>query len=147
MRPEELLTTLAQLGEAVAGFSGIVVVLAKSPANELPARHSMLDVLLLASFGVVLWSLAPLVMLTTPLAVGTVWKLSSAGWSVQQFAALAARAVQVRRSPESAPPRNLVVPLAAGGLTALALQLATPSGWGSRGPTSWRSDGGSWCPS
>src|SRR5262245_20435566 len=119
MRPEELLTTLAQLGVAVAGFSGIVVVLAKSPANELPARHSMLDVLLEASFGVVLWSLAPLVMLTTPLAGRTVWQLSSAGWSVQQLGALGARAVQVRRSPESVPPRSLVLPLAAGSLSAL----------------------------
>ena len=123
MRPEDLLTTLAQLGVAIAGFSGIVVVLAK-PETRASANRSLLSVLLVASAGVVIWALAPLVMLSAQVSEHTTWLVSSAGWSIQQALALAQRAYQVRNSPESVPGFALVVPLAIGGLLALALQLA-----------------------
>jgi len=123
MRPEDILTTLAQLGVAIAGFSGIVVALARPAPSASSVNHSLLSVLLLASAGVVIWSLTPLVMLSAQVSERTTWVVSSAGWSIQQAFALAHRAYQVRSSPESVPGFALVAPLAVGGLGALALQL------------------------
>ncbi len=124
MQPEDLLTTLAQLGVAIAGFSGIVVALAKPASGASSANRSLLTVLLMASAGVVIWALTPLVMLSAQVSEQTTWIVSSAGWSVQQAFALAQRAYQIRTSPENAPSFAVVVPLAVGGLCVLALQLA-----------------------
>jgi hypothetical protein len=124
MQPEEILTTLAQLGVAIAGFSGIVVALAKPAPGASAATRSLLSVLLLASSGVVIWALTPLIMLSAQVPARTTWIVSSAGWSFQQAFALAQRVYQLRYSPESVPRFAVVVPLAFGGLCVLALQLA-----------------------
>jgi hypothetical protein len=124
MQPEDVLTTLAQLGVAIAGFSGIVVALAKPALGASSENRSLLSVLLLASAGVVIWALAPLVMLSAQMPTQTTWIVSSAGWSIQQAFAFAQRAYQLRSSPESGPRLAVVLPLAFGGLCALGLQLA-----------------------
>ena len=100
MQPEELLTTFAELGVAVAGFSGIVVVLGERGRRASPADRTLLGVLLWASAGVVLWALAPLLLSSAHVSERTTWVVSSAGWSIQQAIVLSLRAYQVRRFPE-----------------------------------------------
>ena len=124
MQPADLLITLAQLGVAIAGFSGIVVVLAKPAQGTSPVDRTLLSVLLVSSSGVVIWALTPLVLLSARVSEQTTWIVSSAGWSIQQALALARRAYQLRRSGESAGNLTLAVPLALGGSSALVLQIA-----------------------
>jgi len=97
VRPEEILATLAQLGVAVAGFSGIVVVLGSRARESVALDSVLLNVILTGGVGVVLWALIPLLMLSAQLPERTVWIVASAGWSAQQVLVLMMRAFQARR--------------------------------------------------
>jgi hypothetical protein len=125
MSAENLLTTLAQLGVALAGFSGIVAVLGERARGEWSSRErQLLSVLLATSGGVILWSLLPLLLLASQLPERRVWLFSSAGWVIQQVAILALRARQVARDPAvRAQERGFLVFAWLGGVAALAVQL------------------------
>jgi len=126
MRPEEILTTLAQLGIAVAGFSGIVVVLGARVREGAVLENVLLNVLLTGSVGVVLWALIPLLMLSAQIQDHVVWVVASAGWSAQQVLVLVMRAYQARRmSSQVARPDTAFFVLAlVGGIGMLVLQIA-----------------------
>jgi hypothetical protein len=126
MDATELLTTLAQLGVALAGFSGIVVVLGARANGRWSARErQLLSALLAASGSVILWSLLPLLLLASELSDHRVWLVSSGSWVVGQVAVLALRSRQAVRDREArAEDRVLVVSLFLGGVTALAVQVA-----------------------
>jgi hypothetical protein len=125
MNPADLLATLAQLGVALAGFSGIVVVLGARASGEWSTRErQLLSALLATSGGVILWSLLPLLLLAAGLADPSVWLLSSASWFVTQLAILFIRARQFARDPGAEGwERRFLILAFVGGVTVLVLQL------------------------
>ncbi|MEE8078091.1 MAG: hypothetical protein V3T18_03770 [Pseudomonadales bacterium] len=74
----ESLTTIAEIGVALAGFSGLVVVLRKKtgPLNEIE-RYRM-SVLLAAAFGAMFLALLPGAMRHLGMADELIWRASSA---------------------------------------------------------------------
>jgi len=81
MAPEDILTTTAEIGIALAGFSGIVAVLGRrSEGAWSGADRVRLAMLLETSFAAVLWSFAPLVLLSAEVAPERVWLLTSGGY-------------------------------------------------------------------
>ena len=125
MNATDLLTTLAQLGVALAGFSGIVVVLGARATGEWSSRERrLLSVLLAASGAVILWSLLPLLLLASQLPERSVWLLSSGSWVIGQLAILALRARQVAQDRDvRRQERTFLLAAFLGGVTALSLQL------------------------
>jgi hypothetical protein len=125
MNATDLLATLAELGVALAGFSGIVVVLGARETLEWSSRdRQLLSALLATSGGVILWSILPLLLLVAELPDRTVWLLSSGSWSIGQFVVLAIRARQFSREPETRiQERGFAMLAFSGGITALAVQL------------------------
>jgi hypothetical protein len=121
----EFLTTLAQLGVAVAGYSGVVLALGRPATGELIDR-ALLGAILLASAGIVLWSLIPLLLITAEVASRTVWVISSAGWTIQQVGTLSFRVYEFRRYPAGMRAANsaFTISMFVGGFGALALQIA-----------------------
>jgi hypothetical protein len=126
MSATDLLTTLAQLGVALAGFSGIVVVLGARGSGDWSSwDRQFLSVLLATSGAVVLWSLVPLLLLASDLDERNVWLLSSGSWVVGQVLVLGIRIRQVARDQNAlAQERTFVIPAFLGGVAALAVQLA-----------------------
>lgn len=121
-----LLATLAQLGVALAGFSGIVVVLGHRARGAWSVRERvLLSTLLGASGSAVLWSLVPQILLAAAQPARAVWLLSSGGWLVTQLIVLFVRSWQIARNPEARERERRFLWLGyAGGLAALALQSA-----------------------
>jgi hypothetical protein len=102
MNATDLLTTLAELGVALAGFSGIVVVVGARPAGVWSAREQVaLSVLLAASGGVIVWSIVPLLLLTAEVPGRSVWLFSSGSWFVGDIATTVVRIRQFARQPEA----------------------------------------------
>jgi hypothetical protein len=128
MQPEDILTTMAELGVAVTGFSGIVLVLRERGRGASPADRLLLSSLLSASAGLVLWALVPLLLLSAHVSERTTWVASSAGWSIHQTIGVFLRIYQVRRFPDQSPGLWFLVPVPLAGLSALALQVANV-GW------------------
>jgi hypothetical protein len=128
MRVDDTLRTLAELGVALAGFSGIVIALGSRARGEWsPLDRRWLSILLSASFGAVLWSLVPLLLLASDLPESWVWLLSSAGWLIHAIAALAVRTRQLttsRRSDAAAPDRGFLAFAMAGVGAAIVAQSA-----------------------
>lgn len=124
MSATDLLTTLAQLGVALAGFSGIVVVLGARATGQWSSRErQLLGVLLGTSGSVVLWSILPLLLLAAEVSERRVWLLSSGGWCLPQMAVLVVRGRTVDRDAW-AQERGLLMLAFSGGICAVALQLA-----------------------
>jgi hypothetical protein len=121
----DLLVTLAQLGVALAGFSGIVVVLGARASGQWSARErQLLSVLLAASGAVILWSLLPLLLLASELPERRVWLISSGTWAMGQVVVLALRSRQVVRDRGArGQDRILLVSAFLGGVAALGVQL------------------------
>ena len=86
---------MAQLGVAIAGFSGIASALQLSERRTV-RRRLLMSVLVLAAASVVAWSVVPLVLLTTEIATPRVWQVASLGWAVWQIAILFYRQQQFR---------------------------------------------------
>jgi hypothetical protein len=126
MNAADLLTTLAQLGVAMAGFSGIVVVLGARATGQWSSRErELLSILLGASGAVVLWSILPLLLLAADLSERRVWLLSSGSWCINQGAVLVVRARGLARDREAqTQERSLVIFAFLGAIIALAMQLA-----------------------
>jgi hypothetical protein len=121
----DLLTTLAQLGVALAGFSGIVVVLgARATGEWSPRERRLLSILLGGSGAAILWSLLPLLLLASQLPERRVWLLSSGSWIITQVPVLAVRTRQVAQDRDArSQERGFVIFVFLSGVTALAVQL------------------------
>jgi hypothetical protein len=132
VNPSDLLTTLAQLGVALAGFSGIVVVLGARASGDWSARErQLLSVLLATSGAVILWSLLPLLLSASQLTDRRVWLLSSGSWAIGQVGILVFRARQLARDPSAfAQDRGLAITAFCGGVAALGVQLVNSFSWG-----------------
>lgn len=95
MPPEDVLLMMAQLGVAIAGFSGVASALQLSERRTV--RRSLLtSILVVSAASVVVWSVVPLVLLTTGIATPRVWQVASLGWAVWQLTILIYRRQQVR---------------------------------------------------
>jgi hypothetical protein len=125
MNATDLLTTLAQLGVALAGFSGIVVVLGARASDRGPlGERQLLSVLLATSGAVILWSLLPLLLFVSQLPDRRVWLLSSGSWVIGQVGVLTLRVRQVAQDRSAlSQERGFVTFGFFGGVTALAVQL------------------------
>jgi hypothetical protein len=126
MNPTDLLATLAQLGVALAGFSGIVVVLGSRASGEWSLRErQLLSALLATSGSVILWSILPLLLLAAALSDPRVWLLSSGSWFIAQLAILVIRGRQFARDPaDEGWERRFLIFAFVGGSTILVVQLA-----------------------
>jgi hypothetical protein len=110
MDPNDLLTTLAQLGVTIAGFSGIVVALGSRARGEWSERDwRLLAALLETSGAVVLWSLLPMLLLAAELPAPRVWLLSSASWALGYIAILARDARKIAQNPRRDADRGLIL--------------------------------------
>jgi hypothetical protein len=126
MNASDLLTTLAQLGVTLAGFSGIVVVLGARAAGQWSSREQqLLTILLGASGSAILWSILPLLLLAAELPERRVWLVSSGIWCINQAAVLVVRVRGLAQDPDArTQERSWVIFAFLGSITALAIQLA-----------------------
>jgi hypothetical protein len=126
MNAADLLTTFAQLGVALAGFSGVVVALGARPTGQWSSREQqLLTILLGTGGGVILWSILPLLLLAAELSERKVWLISSGSWCLAQGAVLVVRARGLARDRDAqTQERGLVTFAFLGGISALAIQLA-----------------------
>jgi len=98
MEAEGILTALAEVAIAIAGFSGIVVVLDRSdqPWSELDrARFTML---LQISLSCVFWSFFPILLHLAEVPPASIWFWSSASWLIYMLISLGSR---IRQRPRS----------------------------------------------
>jgi hypothetical protein len=97
MEAEGILTALAEIAIAIAGFSGIVVALDRSgqPWSELD--RARLSMLLQVSLSCVFWSLLPIALHLANLPPTSVWLWSSGLWLAYMCAVLAHRLRRISR--------------------------------------------------
>ncbi len=134
----ESLTTVAEIGTALAGFSGLVVVLRKNagPLNEIEKYR--MSVLLATALGAMFLALLPAALQQLGLANDILWRTSSAFLTAFSFAFILSwvlssrRFFYVVREIISVPAFSL---MAAGHLINVGLQLSVTLGlWGDRSP-------------
>ena len=77
MDPQELLTTIAEIGIALAGFSGLVVVLRKSDGPLNAIEKYRMSVLLATAFGAMFLALLPGILQRLGLSGDDLWMVSS----------------------------------------------------------------------
>jgi hypothetical protein len=100
---EGFLTTIAEVGIAVAGFSGIVAVLGRrSEGDWSEADRLRLRLLLLVSFNTVLLSLLPM-FLSAAGVVEEVWRAASGICLVYLLGIALYRVPQIARAREQSP--------------------------------------------
>jgi hypothetical protein len=75
---EEILYTIAELGIALAGFSGVVIALLPGARNWTTTELRLFLLLLGDSFLVVLYSLLPVSLALTSLSLDSIWGISNA---------------------------------------------------------------------
>ncbi|MBK7948034.1 MAG: hypothetical protein IPK00_04695 [Deltaproteobacteria bacterium] len=126
MPPEDVLLMMAQLGVAIAGFNGVAAALSQGEPRSL-RRGVIGSVLITASASVIAWSVIPLVLLTTAMDPGFVWRGSSAGWALSQIGLLVFRDRQARRLAFAPNPVARVLRILA--LITSALQLWNAAVW------------------
>jgi hypothetical protein len=125
MDATDLLTTFAQLGVGLAGFSGIVVVLGSRARGEWSSHERrLLDQLLADSGEVILWSLFPLVLLIAGVGEPTVWLLSSASWALTHSAIFLLGVRAVRQATGSLQNPGLIIYAFVAAFAAIAAQIA-----------------------
>jgi hypothetical protein len=92
---ESALTTTAEVGIGIAGFSGIFAAVARrNPANWGAREQVSLEVLLLASGSAIFASLLPFLLLESGIGNSSCWAISSAVYGSWQGGVLAKRASQ-----------------------------------------------------
>jgi hypothetical protein len=125
MKVDLLLATFANLGVALAGFSGIVVALGGHARGEWSSRDRyLLTALLASSGGSALLSVLPLVLASAQLAEPTIWVVSSGSAIVLQASLFAFRLRNIAgyadmRTRE----RFLLIAVYAGGAAFMMVQL------------------------
>ena len=82
MEAEGILTALAEVSIAIAGFSGIVVALDRSDQPWSEADRARLWMLLHTSIACVFWSLFPILLHLAERPPESVWFWSSGAWLV-----------------------------------------------------------------
>lgn len=88
MEPGEALGIAAQVAVTLAGFTSVVIVFGSSAIHEWPLIDKMrLQVLLMFSVLPLAFSLIALMLLTTRLAPGVIWRWSSVLLALALFAA------------------------------------------------------------
>jgi VIT1/CCC1 family predicted Fe2+/Mn2+ transporter len=125
MKVDLLLATFANLGVALAGFSGIVVAVGGHARGEWSSRDRyLLTALLTSSGGSTLLSVLPLMLASAPLAEPTIWVVSSASAVVLQVGLLAVRARKISREADTRiRERFVLVASYGGGAAFMILQL------------------------
>ncbi len=96
MAPEDVLLMMAQLGVATAGFNGVATALGHGEPTS-PRRNMIGSILITSAAAVVVWSVIPLVLRTTPIAPSVTWRISSLGWAAMQLGLVVFRELQARR--------------------------------------------------
>ena len=130
--PSETLSLISELAIALAGFSGIVVVLGRRAGQLGPVDKRRLDNLFLHAALALATSLLALTLLHTSIQDTTVWRVTSAAWALPFPFVLVRdwRRVRAAGGPES--PRMFAAAYTAGVL-AFLLQVANSaflySGW------------------
>jgi hypothetical protein len=75
---EAILYTIAELGIALAGFSGVVIALLPGARNWTATELRLLLLLLGDSFLVVLYAILPVTLALTPVSLDWIWGVSNA---------------------------------------------------------------------
>ena len=134
----ETLTTIAEIGIALAGFSGLIVVLRKSSGPLNAIEKYRMAVLLATAFGAMFLALMPGALLHLGLADDILWRTSSAFLTAFSFAFVicwvlsSRRFFNVAREIFSVPAFSLMT---VGHLTNMVLQLSVTLGlWGGGKP-------------
>jgi len=78
----QVLTGVAEVAIALAGFSGVVVVFRRNEDPWLPEDRFRLSALILSSFMAAAFAFLPLVLWEVAGTEGRVWRVSSALWSI-----------------------------------------------------------------
>ncbi len=87
---------MAQLGVAIAGFNGVATALRHGERRSL-RRGVIGSILITSAASMILWSVIPLVLLTTAIDPSVVWRGSSLGWAASQTGLLVFRDRQARK--------------------------------------------------
>ena len=80
---------IAEIGVAIAGFSGLIVALRKAPGPLTTVQKYRLRILLLLAFGAMFLSLLPELLVFCGTAPSTIWKLCSLALCVYSIVFLA----------------------------------------------------------
>ena len=97
MEAEGILTTLAEVAIAIAGFSGIVVALQNRTVDWSETDKLRFSALLQVSFESVFFSFVPIVLYLMHPSEPFVWRWSSGLWLVYIACTVAYRVPQIRR--------------------------------------------------
>ena len=97
MEAEGILTTLAEVAIAIAGFSGIVVALQNRTVDWSETDKLRFSALLQVSFGCVIFSFVPIVLYLMHPSEPFVWRWSSSLWLVYIACTAAYRVPQLPR--------------------------------------------------
>jgi hypothetical protein len=124
MEAEGILTTLAEVSIAIAGFSGIVVALQHRTVDWSEMDKLRFSALLQVSFGSVFFSFVPIVLYLMHPSEPFVWRWSSGLWLVYIACTAAYRAPQLRRFPRSDTSKPALVFLFIHFCTSVLLQVA-----------------------
>ncbi len=129
MDPHDILTTMAEIAIALAGFSGIVAVLGRHASGSWSEEDRLrLGILLQTSFGAVCWSLAPLLLFSAEASPQLTWLLTSGGYAAYLTGSMAYRVYRVRAvaraHPEIPIDRGYAALMFFGGFAVVALAVA-----------------------
>ena len=100
MEAEGILTALAEVAIAIAGFSGIVVALQDRSRPWSETDKLRFSMLLQVSLSCVFWSLIPIVLHLMDASEPFVWSWSSGIWLVAIICLVSYRIRQLRRIPD-----------------------------------------------
>lgn len=127
MAEAETLRTLAEVGIALAGFTGIVAVLGRRARGDwTPVELARMRLLLEASLGVVFFALVPVLLQMAVRSQQAVWRLSnvfSAVFHISIMALFFRRAFLLAVPSLRPSERRVVYPLAGAGIGVIAAQL------------------------
>ena len=121
------LQTVADIGVALAAFSGLIVVLRKDTGPLTPVQKYRLQILLLLAFGATFLSLLPELLLTFGITTDGLWWICNAVLTVYSFVFLAwwvSRSRQIRPADPGIFNRNAFIRMIVGHAIVLALQIA-----------------------
>jgi hypothetical protein len=131
MEAEGILTALAEVAIAIAGFSGIVVALKRRGEAWSESDKTRFSVLLQISLSCVFWSFTPIVLYLVNTSAVSVWGWSTGIWLMFVLGGIAYRLPRIRRatSLDAEPPARVVMALMIGVLViSVAAQVANV-GW------------------